>query len=110
MTSPGDLQLDLDGISTFADQVDRIRGQWEGSALTLDPPIGLGGESQLTDLMTEFTAAWAKAATSIDSFISVLSSMCRDSVTRFQQTDGALAGQAADPDGRRIVGHHVYGL
>lgn len=110
MTSPSDLQLDLDGISTFADQMDRIRGQWDGSALTLDPPIGLGGDSQLTDLMAEFTTAWTKAATSIDSFISVLSSMCRDSVARFHETDGTLARQTTDPDGRRISGHHVYGL
>ncbi|MBS2545385.1 hypothetical protein KGQ19_00735 [Catenulispora sp. NL8] len=110
MTSPTELQLDFNGLSTFADQADRIRGQWDGSALTLDPPIGLGDEGQLTDLMAEFTAAWTKAATSIDSFISVLSSMCRDSVARFQQTDGTLARQATDPDGDRISGHHVYGL
>jgi hypothetical protein len=109
MTSPSDLQLDLDGMSVFADQVDRIRGQWDGSALTLDPPIGLGDESQLTDLMAEFTTAWTKAATSIDSFISVLSSMCRDSVARFQETDGNLSGQPANLTGGHVSGHHLYG-
>ena len=110
MTSPSDLQLDLDGISTFADRVDRLRGQWDGSALTLDPPIGLGGESQLTDLMAEFATAWSKAATSIDSFISVLSSMCRDSVAHFQAADSALTDQAAELTGGHVTGHHVYGF
>ena len=105
MTS--DLQLDLDALAVFADDLDRVRGQWDGSAQTLDPPIGLGGSPDLTGVMADFSQTWARAATSIDTFITSLSAMCRDTVTKFQSTDHSLATAL---DGPRVVDHRGYEL
>lgn len=100
-----DLQLDLEALSIFADNLDHVRGQWDGSAVALDPPVGLGSDADLTGTIGDFTQTWARAATYIDTFITTLSMMCRDTVAKFQSTDQTMADAL---DGPRIVGHHVY--
>jgi hypothetical protein len=91
MAAAGDLQVDFDGIHLFADGLDRLSGQWDGSAVRLDPYSGLGGDAGLIGVADDFTNAWTQAATSIDSFISTLASMCRDAVVRLRQVDSDLA-------------------
>jgi hypothetical protein len=100
-----DLQLDLEALSIFAGNLDKVRGQWDGSAGTLDPPIGLGADADLAGTMNDFSQTWAKAATSIDTFIITLSMMCRDTVSKFQSTDQAMANALNGP---RVIGHHDY--
>ena len=100
-----DLQLDLEALSIFADNLDHVRGQWDGSSVTLDPPVGLGPDEDLNGTLSDFTQAWARAATSIDSFIITLSMMCRDTVAKFQSTDHTVAKALDVP---RNVGHHIY--
>jgi hypothetical protein len=96
----GDLNLDPAAISALGDALGRLRGQWEGSAVTLDPPLGLGGDEPLTGTLGEFTTAWAKAATSIDTFVAALAAMCHGVGQGFHDTDIALAQGA-----QRVHGH-----
>ena len=100
-----DLQLDIEALSIFADNLDRVRGQWDGSSVTLDPPIGLGPDPDLTGTLSDFTQAWTRAATSIDTFITTLSMMCRDTVAKFQNADHAMAKSLDTP---HVDGHLVY--
>lgn len=96
----GDLNLDPAAISGLGDTLGRMRGQWDGSAVTLDPPIGLGGDPSMTDALSEFCTAWAKAATAIDTFVAALAAMCHGVAEGFHDADIALANGA-----ERIHGH-----
>lgn len=77
-----------------------MRGQWDGNAVTLDPPIGLGGDQSMADTLGEFSTAWAKAATAIDTFVAALAAMCHGVGEGFHADDIALANGA-----ERIHGH-----
>jgi hypothetical protein len=77
-----------------------MRGQWDGDAVTLDPPIGLGDDPSMTDALRDFTTAWAKAATGIDTFVAALAAMCHGVAEGFHDADIALANGA-----ERMHGH-----
>jgi len=86
-----DLRVDYDGLNRFADELDGLRGQWDGSRPELDPTLGLGGAADLTEAVAEFTNEWAAAAKVIDSFMTMLSTMCRTAVQAYSATDHGLA-------------------
>lgn len=87
-----DLSVDYDGLERFAGELDGLRGQWDGSQPALDPTLGLGGAADLTEAVADFTREWAAAAKAIDSFMSMLSTMCRTAVQAYSATDRNLAG------------------
>lgn len=100
-----DLQVDYDGLNRFADELDSLRGQWDGSRSELDPRAGLGGAADLTEAVADFTNEWAAAAKAIDSFMSMLSTMCRTAVETYTATDHSLAAidAPAIPGGRHRI-------
>jgi hypothetical protein len=86
-----DLSVDYDGLGRFADGLDVLQGQWNGSRPTLDPTSGLGNAPDLTEAVADFTREWAAAAKIIDGFMSTLSGMCRKAVEMYTATDQNLA-------------------
>lgn len=96
----GDLNLDPGAISALGDALGRLRGQWEGGAVTLDPPIGLGDDGSMTAALSGFTTSWAKAATALDTFVAALAAMCHGVAEGFHDADIALANGA-----QRVHGH-----
>ena len=95
-----DLNLDPAAISALGDALGRLRGQWQGSAVTLDPPIGLGDNPSMVATLHDFTTNWAKAATAIDTFTAALAAMCHGVGEGFHAMDIAMAN--ATP---RVHGH-----
>ncbi|MFD0638176.1 hypothetical protein ACFQ9X_48150 [Catenulispora yoronensis] len=90
----GDLQLDLDGIDTFAVAMDTVTGQLDGSNPRLGDDHWLAGDKDLTAALDAFTARWRQAAPLLDSYAKHLSSMAHDCVARFRQTDHGLSSNA----------------
>lgn len=102
--SDGDLRVDYDGLDRFAGELDDLRGQWDGSRAAPDPAAGLGGAADLTAAVADFTREWTAAAKEIDSFMSVLSTMCRTAVQAYTATDQHLASApASGAHGGRVL-------
>lgn len=86
-----DLSVDYVGLGRFADGLDVLQGQWNGSRPTLDPTSGLGNAPDLTEAVADFAREWAAASKIIDGFMTTLSGMCRKAVTVYTAADQNLA-------------------
>lgn len=107
----GILRTDLGGIDTFADRLDTLRSDLdlagEDFPITVGPlmPDDPGSLYDVQAGFEEFLKARAAAASVVDSYLSALSAMARQSVTKIQQADSnaALALERTHPIKHRPV-------
>ena len=88
------LTIDLDGIQAWGTSLDNVRGGIDQPVefASCDDQLGTDPASgTVQNAMVDFDRAWKDGRAVIDSYMSALSKMCNDTVTRIKALDHSLA-------------------
>jgi ABC-type transporter Mla subunit MlaD len=86
-----DLEVDLDGLVSFASGLDRIRSQLDRTGDFLDAYRDDVGSDKLANRLDHFKDHWDDGREKITSNAESLSSMVHESVDTYRRTDDELS-------------------
>ncbi len=86
-----DLSVDLDGLSSFASRLDRIRDALESARDTLRGNDAALGDRTVVDALDRFEDRWRDGREKIEDNAKTLSTMVTESVATYRQADDDLA-------------------
>ena len=88
-----DLEVDLDGLVSFAGTLDRVRGRLDGARAQLRGADDELGDAAVVEGLEHFEAHWRDGRESIATNAETLSTMVTDSVRTYRQVDDDLTAQ-----------------
>ena len=89
------LSADLDGINAFAGKLDSVRTGFDATGRYLGSYTGSLGGAAVDEALHVFDRRWSAGREVLDSYLTALAAMARDSVSAIRQADSTLAAHAA---------------
>lgn len=86
-----DLTVDLDGLTTFASELDRIRGSLDSAGATFGAQHGDLGSDTVSAALDDFSDHWHDGRKKVTDNAKSLSSMVHESVDTYRRTDSDLS-------------------
>jgi len=94
-----DLSVDLDGLSSFASRLDRIRDALDGAEQALRGQDAALGDGTVVDALDRFEDRWRDGREKIVDNAETLATMVTESVATYRQADDDLAGSLSTSGG-----------